>query len=213
MNEHDTPEKNYDLERLLFFSDGVFAIAITLLVIEMRPPEHWDGTWNGLLMHILGKLIFYIISFFSLGLFWMAHRFIFRYTQKFDEVTAFLNLIFLCLIGLMPFVNAMASEHGMPSVVLQMYLGEMAAVSLTTGLMWFYIAFIARLANPRLTTGFKWYATARLTLMPLLIASGSLWIGMQFGILPSIAFLIVAFFVTNRLHLHPFEPDKAKPAA
>jgi uncharacterized membrane protein len=213
MKNHDTPEKNYDLERLVFFSDGVFAIAITLLVIELRPPEHWDGTWIGLLTPILAKLIFYVISFFSLGLFWMAHRFIFRFMQKFDEIAALLNLIFLCLIGVMPFVNAMASEHGMPPVVMQMYLGEMAAAALAAGLLWFYVAFIGKLTDPRLMISFKVYGLFRLTLTPLVIAGGALWAGMHFGILPSIGFIFVAFFVTNRLHLEPFKTVKAEETA
>jgi uncharacterized membrane protein len=212
MKNHDTPEKNYDLERLIFFSDGVFAIAITLLVIELRPPEHWDGTWVGLLTPILAKLIFYVVSFFSLGLFWMAHRFIFRFTQKFDEIAALLNLVFLCLIGVMPFVNAMASEHGMPPVVLQMYLGEMIAAALTASLLWLYVAFIGKLTDPRLTIGFKLYGLFRLSLTPILIAAGALWVGMRFGILPAIGFIFIAFFITNRLHMEPFKLAKKEEA-
>ncbi len=212
MNTHNTPEKNYDLERLVFFSDGVFAIAITLLVIELRPPEHWDGTWPGLLGAILGKLVFYVVSFFSLGLFWMAHRFIFRFTQKFNEIAAILNLIFLCLIGVMPFVNAMTSEYGMPTVVLQMYLGEMAAVALAAGVLWFYVAFVGKLTDPRLTTVFKVLSLMRLTLTPLLIGGLSLWIGSRYGVLPSIAFIFVAFFITNRIHLDPYKIDKPDQA-
>lgn len=73
--------------------------------------------------------------------------------------------------------------------------------------MWFYVAFVAKLTDPRLTRGFKWYATARLTLTLLLIAGSSLWLGMKFGILPSIGFLIVAFYVGNRLQLRPFQAE------
>ena len=204
MYNHSTPEKNYDLERLVFFSDGVFAIAITLLVIELRPPVHWDGTWQGLLNAILAKLVFYIVSFFSLGLFWMAHRFIFRFTQKFNEIAALLNLIFLCLIGVMPFVNAMTSEYGMTSVVLQMYLGEMAAVALAAGALWFYVAFIGKLTDARVTMVFKILSLMRLTLTPLVIGGLSLWIGSRYGVLPSIIFIFVAFFITNRIHLAPY---------
>ncbi len=205
MTSHDTPEKNYDLERLVFFSDGVFAIAITLLVIEMHPPEHWDGTWHGLLMAIGAKLVFYVISFFSLGGFWVAHRFIFRHTQKFNEAASFLNLIFLCLICLMPFVNGISSEYGLPPVIFELYIGEMVVLSCLAGLLWAYVALIAKLTDPRLTTAFKWLSLARLTLSPLLIGGLSLWIGVTFGIWPSISFMFVGFFVSSRIKMAPYK--------
>ena len=129
MKKHDTPEKSYDLERLIFFSDGVFAIAVTLLVIEMRPPEHWDGSWAMLLQGIGAKAICYAISFFALAGFWTAHRFIFRYVGKFTEPASLLNLFFLMTISLVPFGNAMLVDHVVQPVAIDIFVGLMALIS------------------------------------------------------------------------------------
>ena len=102
MKEHDTPVKNYDLERLLFFSDGVFAIAITLLAIELHPPHGWDGRFETLFNATAGLLIFYAISFFAIAMFWMAHRGVFRHVIKFNEVASLLNILFLMFFCLVP---------------------------------------------------------------------------------------------------------------
>lgn len=82
MNRHDTPETDYHLERLVFLSDGVFAIVITLLALELRPPPNWDRTLAGLLAGTGPALLAFAISFAAVGAFCNAHRLIFARVQR-----------------------------------------------------------------------------------------------------------------------------------
>src|SRR5262245_51146299 len=95
MLEGETPVRDYNLERLLMLTDGVFAIAITLLAIELRPPANWDGTFIGL-VHAMGVEFFaYVMSFFFVAIYWASHRRTYRRFRRADGVLTTLNFIML----------------------------------------------------------------------------------------------------------------------
>ena len=101
------PRHNFLIERIAFFSDAVFAIAITLMALEIRPPlVHkgdtaemvWD-TFKELLPQFLGLLV----SFWLIGLVWLRHHQLFRYVDKFDTRFMSINLWMLFTVILFPF--------------------------------------------------------------------------------------------------------------
>lgn len=65
---------DHSLERLLLFSDGVFAIAITLLAIELHVPEGWNGRWASLWAERWPMFTAFALSFAIIGVFWNTHR-------------------------------------------------------------------------------------------------------------------------------------------
>jgi uncharacterized membrane protein len=207
MKEHDTPEKNYDLERLLFFSDGVFAIAITLLAIELHPPHGWDGHFETLFNATAGLLIFYAISFFAIAMFWMAHRGVFRHVIKFNEVASLLNILFLMFICLVPFANSLFGEGHLSIDVIVIYVGLMSVTSFLLGLLWAYLAFIAKVTDPRLSTQFKWFALLRLSLFPPVMSGAALWISFNYGLWPCLAFLIPAAILSIKLRSKVYKDE------
>ena len=210
MKSHDTPEKNYDLERLIFFSDGVFAIAITLLVIEMHPPEHWDGSFTMLASHIASHLLFYIISFAAIGAFWMIHRIMFRYVRTFSETASWINLLFLAEIGLTPLANTLLGEGHLSVDIVWIYVGLMILISLTGGFLWTYMSFVARIVDPSLSLGFRIAMLVRMSVMPPLLCSLSLWIGQYFGLLPSAGFVVLGVFLSSLIRSRPRPVTKAE---
>lgn len=207
MKTHDTPEKSYDLERLIFFSDGVFAIAITILVIELHPPQGWDGSWMGLLHSLLGKVLCYVISFSALACFWTAHRFVFRHVQKFSEPASWLNLLFLLSLALVPFANAMLLEHVTQPVAVQAYIGLIMISGTILAILWGYLALIARDIDPRIGMAFRWLIFFRLLLMPPLLSFSSIWVGQHFGVLPSIVLTAVVAAVAGRFGVKPMPAE------
>src|SRR5262249_24723874 len=86
-------------DRVLFFSDAVFAIAITLLAVDLRVHKHGQLDKDGL----VGSGI----SFAVIGLFWLGHHGIFRYIVALDRILISINLLFLGIIALLPYPTAL----------------------------------------------------------------------------------------------------------
>jgi uncharacterized membrane protein len=95
------------LDRILFFSDAVMAIAITLLVIDLRVPETVRGPGrSGLgpaLLELWPNSLGYLLSFFIIGNYWISHHRLFRPIRRYDDRLRWLNLIFLLFTALLPF--------------------------------------------------------------------------------------------------------------
>jgi len=117
---HNELKKEFQLERLILFSDAVFAIAITLLVIEIKIPdkeflrEHGgisDSTILNSLSHLTPKFIGFLISFMLIGLYWTIHHRMFGFVTSYDRKLLFLNLLFLFFVVLMPFSTGFYSEY------------------------------------------------------------------------------------------------------
>jgi len=126
--------ERHDYDRLLMLSDGVFAIAITLLALDLRLPDRWDGS-VGQLVNATGRpLIGYLFGFGLVGAFWLMHRRIFAQLAQVDLVTTALNLLLLGLVGLTPYIARMIAEAG-PNRAIPFYLVAVGAVLGTIALI------------------------------------------------------------------------------
>jgi uncharacterized membrane protein len=119
--------ERHDYDRLLMLSDGVFAIAITLLALELRLPEHWDGSVESLMGTTGRPLIGYLFGFGLVGAFWFMHRRLFARLEQVDRIVTLLNLLLLGLVGLTPYVARMIAEAG-PNRAMPFYLVAVASV-------------------------------------------------------------------------------------
>ena len=119
---HNELRKEFQLERLILFSDAVFAIAITLLVIEIKIPGKEDLEKMGFpeitdtgLLHALARLIpkfiGFLISFLLIGQYWIVHHRMFGYVINFTQRLIWLNLLFLLAVALMPFSTGFYSYY------------------------------------------------------------------------------------------------------
>ena len=126
--------ERHDYDRLLMLSDGVFAIAITLLALDLRLPDRWDGS-VGQLVNATGRpLIGYLFGFGLVGAFWLMHRRIFAQLAQVDLVTTALNLLLLGLVGLTPYIARMIDEAG-PNREIPFYLLAVGGVLGTIALI------------------------------------------------------------------------------
>ena len=141
-------KKEFQVERLVFFSDAVFAIAITLLIIEIKVPEiegaiTEQGFLHSLLL-IAPKFVGFILSFFIIGLYWFIHHRMFGYVTGQNGKLIWLNLVFLFSIVLMPFSTAVYSEYSTPNHIhlITPYLVYVLNICLTgfmNYMLWKYI--------------------------------------------------------------------------
>jgi uncharacterized membrane protein len=138
-NDH---KKNFQLERIALFSDAVFAIAITLLVIEIKVPE-LDETTNGNLSFALGHLVphlfSFLLSFMVIGIYWLSHHRMFNYIINYDRKLLWLNLLFLFFIALMPFSSNVYGVYGQLNTAFYIYVLNISFVALFNFSMWNYV--------------------------------------------------------------------------
>jgi len=117
MNElHNELKKEFQIERMILFSDAIFAIAITLMVIEIKVPAMEEGSvTDTALLKALGHLVFkfigFLISFFIIGLYWTVHHRMFSFVENYNGKLLWLNLFFLLSIVLMPFSSGVYGEY------------------------------------------------------------------------------------------------------
>jgi uncharacterized membrane protein len=100
-----------DRSRLEAFSDGVFAVAITLLVLNLAVPGPGHGRLIGQLGHLWPSFAAYVLSFFMIGIIWVNHHVLIRSVKTVDRTLLFLNLVLLLFVVLIPFANATVADY------------------------------------------------------------------------------------------------------
>jgi uncharacterized membrane protein len=129
-----------EYDRVLFFTDAVFAIAITLLAVELHVPANAGKISTGkALSDAVPHLIGFGISFAVIALFWLGHHGIFRYITALDRPLIILNILFLGTIAFLPYPTALLSAHsqGHGGAVI-FYAICAGAAGLGEGLVWLY---------------------------------------------------------------------------
>jgi uncharacterized membrane protein len=131
----ETPgEREFDYDRTVALSDGVFAIALTLLILNVDQPTTHGGFWARL-SQIAPDVGAYALSFAVLGLLWLRHHAFFRDLRRIDGRMAFLNLVYLGLIAFIPYpTSLLADEHGHAFSVVA-YAATLALSALVTVLI------------------------------------------------------------------------------
>src|SRR3954466_5450469 len=117
----DSPSVSRDTGRLEAFSDGVFAITITLLVLEIRPPTDYTHLLHGLAA-LWPSYLAYVLTFLFVGQVWANHHVMFDHIRAADRVVLLLNTLLLMAVAFLPFATsvlagAMRDGHGQRTAV------------------------------------------------------------------------------------------------
>jgi uncharacterized membrane protein len=132
-------------DRLRSLSDGVFAIVITLLILEFKTPHLADPASGTELVRELAKLwpklLSYLISFFMAGIYWVGHRNVFEAIQHSDRPLLWLNNVFLLGVSFLPFPAAILGQYDANPMALTIYGANLAAISLS---LYFILAYACR---------------------------------------------------------------------
>jgi uncharacterized membrane protein len=170
---HNELKKEFQLERLILFSDAVFAIAITLLVIEIKIPEiHEKPVTDNAVLHNLAELIpkfvGFIVSFLLIGQYWIVHHRMFSFVINFTDRLIWLNILFLFAIALMPFSTGFYSEYVLRGVVTPIifYTANIALLGIANFLMWRYLSNQRNNLTENLTPALAKYFSLRALTVP-----------------------------------------------
>ena len=132
------------LERIVFFSDAVFAIAITLLALDLRLPQSASALTGGALDAAIAglgpRVVAYGFSFAVIGLYWLAHWRRYSAIRAANERLAIINLILLGFIAVIPFPTSLLAEHGDRPVVVVIYALVISAAGVLGSASWLYAA-------------------------------------------------------------------------
>ena len=135
--------REFQLERLILFSDAVFAIAITLLIIEIKTPAISELT-SAALLHSLNEksseFFGFVLSFVVIGIFWISHHRLFGFVTGYDNGLLWLNLHMLLWIVFVPFTSGLNSRYGGMDIVWIIYSLNMFMISISILFLYRYVS-------------------------------------------------------------------------
>ena len=135
-------ETGRDRDRIVNLSDGVFAIAITLLILDIRVPDIPENMVSsqllGALLSLWPKYLGYILSFVGISAFWLIHHSIFRPIRSYDRILLYLNFLFLMVVAFVPFPTSLLGEYGDHQLPVAIYAATLAVGRLLlTAIHWY----------------------------------------------------------------------------
>ena len=132
-------ERLHDPGRVLALTDGVFAIIITLLVLEIHVPELTQGhTLNQALRELRPSLVAFVISFVLAGMYWVGHRDLFAMIRRTDRGLVWLNILFMLPLCLLPFGAGMLGRYDQEPVALRIYGLVLVTIAIMRTVIWLY---------------------------------------------------------------------------
>jgi uncharacterized membrane protein len=146
------------LERLIFLSDGVYAIALTLLAVELVLPEsavdlHGDRLLESLL-ESWPKVLAFLTSFTVIANFWVGHNVLFQHVRRVDGGLMWLALLQLLCVAFIPFPTSVIGSHISDPVAQQFYFATLLVTGLVMVALWWYMTSRRRLLEQDLSPRF-----------------------------------------------------------
>jgi uncharacterized membrane protein len=136
-------ESVFPKERLAALCDGIFAITMTLMILDLKVPENIPKNLAseelpGAIFNLLPTMEAYVISFFVLGIFWARHQLQFIFFDAVDRVIIILNILFLLLIGFVPFTVGLKKDYPAVQFPFILYVSNLTVISLILSAQWEY---------------------------------------------------------------------------
>jgi TMEM175 potassium channel family protein len=179
-----------DYDRVAFFSDAVFAIAITLLVIDIRVPGISNPSVQ--LHRAATNILSFGISFVVIGLFWMGHHSIFRYIAVLDRTVIAINLVFLGIIAFLPYPTSLLGRDT-NTVATIFYAVCIACAGLAELAVWVYASWVKDLLVPGMSPAARRYISLRVFRIPLVFLL-SIPVALISATLASYCWILIAVF-------------------
>ncbi|MEG5213065.1 TMEM175 family protein [Microcoleus sp. ARI1-A3] len=185
-----------NLNRFEAFSDGVFAIAMTLLVIEIKVPDLSQATAStaiDALIHTGSHILSYITSFLVIGVLWLNHHALFHLLKRVDRIALTINLVLLMCIAFIPFPTALIGEYGRLQPIVMFYGLTLSLTGIVYNVLWFYVVRQYLWGHPQVDRRFIYQASLWSIGYPILYLIASL-LSFNSTTLSTILYILVPLF-------------------
>ena len=160
----------FNIGTLVLFSDAVFAIAITLLAIDIRVPQLAEDIiavqLHNEIFGLAPRFISFILTFFIVGSYWISFHRTMSFLRRYDRGLIALNLLFLMFIVLLPFPNDLIGKYPTQQVAVVVYALITSATGVSLCLLWLHASKRHRLIDNALPAGYIRRLTVRLLISP-----------------------------------------------
>lgn len=192
--------------RIEAFSDGVFAVAITLLVLNLQVPQLAASVVSRELPHTLfelwPKLLSYALSFVIVGIYWVGHHNTFHYIIQSDRILLWINLLLMMCIVFIPFPTALIGQYPEQQISVVIYASTLVITGLVLQLLWWYATSSKHLVDREIDPYLVQRATRRNVTAPLIYL---LAIGISFL---SVEASLIVFILVPLLYILPGRIDR-----
>jgi uncharacterized membrane protein len=141
-NDTQSADNKQALERIVFFSDAVFAIAITLLALELHVPEipidQVAAQMPQQLAAMTPKFLSFVLSFLIIGSYWVSHHRDFLHIRRYDQRLIWINLLLLMFVAFLPFPTAMLGNYPAQQFTVTLYAACLALMGFVRAWLWWY---------------------------------------------------------------------------
>lgn len=178
MNERAPNERGLDIDRLVYFSDAVFAIAMTVLVLSIHLPSVPGQKLGHVLRRLVPSIWSYFLSFAVIGLFWLAHHRMFHYVRRIDPATLRLNLVLLSLVAILPFPTEVLGTYGNHPLGTMVYASAATLVGGSYALLWWHVSRTPGVLRPDTPPEYVIHSQLRSLTIPIVFAASipvALW--------------------------------------
>ncbi len=203
-SDHIHPEAVHRLTPILRIEtlvDGVFAIAMTILVLDLRIPPISNPT--DLVPTLIGmwpRFLTYAVSFVLLGAYWIAHHSQYRFIERADRIMLLLNIVFLMMVALIPFAASLMGDYPDRQVSAVFYGVLVGLIGIVGTIHWWYVTRDRRFIVPDVDLAFVAIVRRRIAMTPVLAL---LAIGLSFlstyASLAVYVLLPTSYLLPNRL--------------
>ena len=192
--------------RIETLTDGIFAIAMTLLVLDMKVPNIPAGVAQAALefrvFDLWPKFLIYVLSFVILAIFWVSHSIQFHYIRRADRTFYWINVLFMMLVSFIPFSTHLLSEHIGQRFAVIFYGCHLTAIWVSLYFHWLYATTGFRLVDEDIDQRIVRTAATRILIAPIIYLVA---IGVSFL---STGISIALYTIIVILHILPGRLDR-----
>lgn len=197
--------------RIEALSDGIFAIVMTLLVLELKvsglPQNASNVTLAPALFHLWPEFLSYIVSFIGLGIYWVAHHYMYHVIKRSDRTLLWLNILFFMFVSLIPFSTNLINSFRQTQIAPLFFGANLTLIGWTLYMQWVYVSSKPDMLVDYVTSEYKEAVKLRFMLIPVVATVAMLvcfW---------SVDILLVVYAALLPFYMIPVRITSHSPAA